>query len=146
MKLSHIMLLGCGVLMMASCSSVKHTADVAPVANRVVSYTVADLEVNAAKSSMTYSWSYNPFRPISISTIKENTEAKMLEEAGADVLLEPQYIVNKRGFLRGGSVTVIGYPARYRNFHKMTPAEAELFHKVESAKKEHKAHKRWFIF
>lgn len=146
MKFSHIMLLGCGMLLTASCSSVRHTADVAPVSAKVVSYTVADLEVSPAKSSLTYSWSFNPFRRVSISTVKQNTEARMLQDAGADVLVEPQYIVNQRGFLRGGSVTVIGFPAKYRNFHKMTPAEAELFNKVEIVRPPEKPHKRWLIF
>lgn len=146
MKLLYTLLIACAMLVTASCSSVKHTADVVPVSTKVVSYTVADLEVSPTKVSKTYSWSCNPFRSVSVSTVKKNTEAQLLQETGADVLLEPQYIVNKRGFLRGGSVTVIGFPAKFSNFHKMTTDEAELLHKVENVKHPEKPLKRWIIF
>lgn len=132
---------------MASCSSVRHTAATAPVDASVVSFTVADVKVNPEKISQTTSWSFNPFKRVSVETVKDNTTARMLQDAKADVLVEPEYIIEQRGFLRGGSVTVIGFPATYSNFHKMTPEEAELFKAVnmnKSKKKEHK--KRFFLF
>lgn len=114
------------VCLLASCSSIKHTASVAEVQTTVVNFTVADVNTNGIKVSKTTKWNYNPFRPVSVTTEIKNTEAKLLEESGCDILLEPQYIIEKRGFMRGGSVTVIGIPAKYSNFHKMTPEEAAI--------------------
>lgn len=132
---------------MGSCSSVRHTSTAVAVDSHVVSFTVADVKVNPEKISKTTSWSFNPFKRVSIESVKENTTASMLQDAEADVLMEPEYIIEQRGFLRGGSVTVIGFPATYSNFHKMTPEEAELFKAVnnrQSKKKESK--KRFFLF
>ncbi|MDE6099529.1 MAG: hypothetical protein K2G01_00650 [Paramuribaculum sp.] len=132
------------LLMLSSCSSIRHTSSTAAVETRVVNFTVADMDVDETKAEKTYSWNYNPFKRVSVSTIKENTEAELLKENGGDVLVEPQYIVKKRGIFRGGSVTVIGFPAKYTNFHKMTPAEAELI-KITAPEKK-KAKKRWLFF
>ena len=132
---------------MASCSSVRHTATAVPVDSQVVSFTVADVNVSPEKISQTTSWSFNPFKRVSVEIVKENTTARMLQNAKADVLVEPEYIIEQRGFLRGGSVTVIGFPATYSNFHKMTPEEAEFFKAVNTKpcnKKEHK--KRFLLF
>ena len=57
---------------------------------------------------------------------KDNTTAQLLEEAGADVLVEPQYVVKRRGIFRGGSVTVTGFPAKYKSFRTMTKDDAEI--------------------
>lgn len=129
----------------SSCSTIRHTATSVDVDNKVVTFTVANLDVQKQKVSKTYSWSYNPFKRVSISNIKGNITAELLNAQNADVLLEPQYIIEKRGFMRGGSVTVIGYPASYKDFHKMTPEEAAIVRDAFS-KKEKKANKRWFIF
>lgn len=131
---------------MASCSSIRHTSTAIPVDSRVVSYTVADVKVDPQKISMTTSWDFNPFKRVSIETVKDNTTAKMLQEAKADVLVEPEYIIEHRGLLRGGSVTVTGFPATYSNFHKMTPEEAELFKAVNSKQEKKKEHKKRFFF
>lgn len=132
------------IAFMASCSSVRHTATSVPVDTRVVSFAVADINIKPQKISQTTSWSYNPFKKVSIETIKDNTTARMLQDANADVLIEPEYIIERRGLLRGGSVTVIGFPATYSNFHNMTPAEAELL-KTLNLKKPQKEHKKKFL-
>lgn len=123
-------------VMLASCSSVRHTAETAAVNNTVTTFTVADMDVSTTKVSKTTSWPYNPFKRVSIDEVKENTEAALINENKADVLIEPQYIVERRGFLRGGSVTVIGFPAKYKNFHKMTPEEAEIVKNIKKPEKE----------
>lgn len=130
--------------MLASCSSIKHTADTECVKNTITTFTVADLNVNPQKHSLTTNWGFNPFRRVSVSLLKENTEAKLINITDADILIEPQYIVEKRGFLRGGSVTVTGYPAKYENFHKMTMEEAEIVKNIQ--RPEQKKPKRWIIF
>lgn len=132
-------------LVLCSCSSIKHTSAIVPVETKVVNFTVADVNVQPVKISKTTSWSYNPFRRVSVETVKTNTTALMLEETNADVLIEPEYIIEKRGFLRGGSVTVIGFPASYSNFHKMTQDEAQVFRAIGD-KAPQKERKRFFFF
>lgn len=149
MKKSFLIAAVAALGLMTSCASIKHTADTAPVETKIVSFTVADLNTKGKKVSKTTSWAYNPFRRVNVNTEIKNTEAKLLQEADDDVLLEPQYIIEKRGFLRGGSVTVIGIPAKYTNFHKMTPDEAAIIgnackEKCDKDKKERK--RRWFLF
>lgn len=56
---------------------------------------------------------------------KKKAEAKLLEESKADVVVQPQYTITRRGIFRGGSVTVTGYPATYKNFRPMTKDDAE---------------------
>ncbi len=131
---------------LGSCSSIRHTATAVPVESHVVSFTVADVKVGSEKISQTTSWDYNPFKRVSIETIKDNTTARMLQEANADVLVEPEYIIEKRGILRGGSVTVIGFPATYSNFHKMTSEEAELLKAVNQKQCKKKDSKKRFFF
>ncbi len=140
-----LLLLSLVALLVSSCSTIRHTASSVDVDNKVVSFTVADLDVQNKKATKTYNWNYNPFRRVSVNNIKENITAELINENNADVLLEPQYIVVKRGFLRGGSVTITGIPATYSNFHKMTPEEAKI---VGSAFREKKVEKkkRWFFF
>lgn len=125
----------CSCALMCSCSTIKRTAQIAEVTPTVVSMTVADMDVSLDKISKTNSWSYNMFRKVSVEEIKRNTTAEMLSEAEADVLIEPQYIVRKGGFMRGGSVTVIGFPAKFTDFHKMTAEEAEIFKNAQEGKK-----------
>lgn len=137
----------CAVLLLSSCTTVKHTSTVVPVESKIVSFTVADLEVSPKKVSKTYSWNWKPFGSPSIDLVKSNTEAELLKEAGADVLVEPEYIIEKRGCLRGGSVTVIGFPATYKNFHKMTKEELEVVKNLgPDVKVKHKGKKRFILF
>ncbi|MCM1520828.1 MAG: hypothetical protein NC098_08590 [Lachnoclostridium sp.] len=117
-----------------------------PVNNTVATFTVADLDVKKQKITSTTSWSYNPFKRVSVDDVKANTTARMLKDAGADVLLEPEYIVEKRGFLRGGSVTVTGFPANYKNFHKITPEEAEILKNINAKSSKDKKHKKFLFF
>lgn len=148
MKKLHIVLMSVSaiVTMLCSCSTIRHTSHTAPVNSTVTTFTVADLDVAPQKVTKTYSWSYNPFKPVSIETVKTNTTAALLNETGTDILVEPEYIVEKRGFLRGGSVTVIGFPAKFKNFHTMTPEEAEIVKNASYTKPEGNKHKRFWIF
>lgn len=147
MKGIKLIMASVATLLVCSCSSIQHTATTADVQTKVVNFTVADVKTNGQKVSKTTSWNFNPFKRVSVSTEIKNTEAKMLMETGNDILLEPQYIVEKRGFLRGGSVTVIGIPAKYVNFHKMTPEEATIISKMNvDDKKCNVKKKKWFLF
>lgn len=112
-------------LAMSSCSTIQHTATTAPVDTHVYNLTVAELDVADKKAEKTYDWKWNPFRTISLSREKSNVTASLLKDVDADVLVEPQFEIKRRGLFRGGSLTVTGFPAKYRNFHSMTMEEAE---------------------
>ncbi|MDE7387904.1 MAG: hypothetical protein K2M97_01485 [Muribaculaceae bacterium] len=113
-------------LALSSCTTVQHTASTEQIDTRIYNMTVADVNVSTEKQSHTFSWNWTPFRAFSLSSVKESAAAELLMEAKADVLVEPQYIVKRRGLFRGGEVTVIGYPATYTNFHHMTETDAAL--------------------
>lgn len=114
------------VLSLSSCSTITHTTQVEPIDTQIYNVTVADMDVSKQKQSATTEWSWSPFNTFSLSTVKENAEAKLLEQTGGDVLVEPQFEVHRRGLFRGGSVTVTGYPATYSNFRPMTASEADV--------------------
>lgn len=114
----------------SSCSTVSHTALTANVDSYVVTLTVADLDVSKEKQTATANWNWNPFAMLQDHKAIKDAEAEMLRSTGSDVVVEPSYKITKRGFLRGGSVEVTGYPAKYTGFHSMTEKEAESINKL----------------
>lgn len=124
MKINLLALCGLAVLL-SSCSTISHTSQTTGVDARVYNLTVADLDVADQKVSKTVDWKWTPLSTVSVESQKKNAEAELCNETGADVVIEPQYEVNRRGLFRGGSVTVTGYPAKYRNFRPMTQEDAE---------------------
>lgn len=121
------LLIGFGLAVAASsCSTISHTSQMAPVDAQVYNLTVADMDVSKNKVSTTVEWKWTPLSSVSIEAQKDNATAELLKEADADVVVEPQYTVKRRGLFRGGSLTVTGYPAKYRNFRAMTPADADM--------------------
>lgn len=121
----NILAVGVAVLALSSCTTITHTSQTAAVDTQVYNLTVADLNVAAKKDSVTLDWKWNPLSTVSLKAQKESATHKLLSENDADVLVEPQYIVNRRGIFRGGSVTVTGYPASYTDFRAMTTDDAE---------------------
>lgn len=112
------------LLALCSCSTISHTCEYENVDTKVVSVTVADMTVRPQRIEHTSNWKWRPFNTVSVSHETEKATGELLKEIGADVLVEPQYIVKRRGLFRGGSVTVSGYPATYHNFRPMTEADA----------------------
>lgn len=120
-----ILAAGIAALALSSCSTITHTSQTAAVDTQVYNLTVADMKVAAKKDSVTVDWKWNPLSTISLSAQKETATHTLLGKSEADVLVEPEYIVKRRGLFRGGSVTVTGYPATYSNFRAMTADDAE---------------------
>lgn len=112
------------VVALSSCSTINNTAYTTTPEVMVVNMTVADIDVAPQQVTATTTWNWNPFR--TVSSYKKNAEAIALRETGSDILVEPVYEVHKRGFLRGGSVTVTGHPGKFVNFRKMTEKDAEI--------------------
>lgn len=121
----NILAAGIAALALSSCSTITHTSQTAAVDTQVYNLTVADMKVAAKKDSVTVDWKWNPLSTVSLSAQKETATHTLLGKSDADVLVEPEYIVKRRGLFRGGSVTVTGYPATYSNFRAMTAEDAE---------------------
>lgn len=119
-------IIACAAMALSSCTTVKNTASTEAVDTKIASMTVADLQVDKEKVSKTVKWNWSPLTSVSVADKKENATGELLLEKDADVLIEPQYVVNHRGLFRGGSVTVTGYPAKYYNFRPMTKEDAEM--------------------
>ncbi len=145
-----ILALLCVVLLLSSCTTVRETAATAPVQTSIVSIGVADVDIEPETVSRTYSWSYwdYAFKKCDINQIKENLTAELLQEHKADVLVEPQFIVERGGFFRGGSVTVIGRPGKYKNFRNLSPEEYKGIdlNTILNGKQESQKHKRFLLF
>ena len=135
------LILACGALMLASCSTVKKTATAIPVNNGVYQYpAVADLDIrDKAEGVMT--WNFMPFHwgepPLSVA--KSNLVAELLKEKNADVLLEPQFVFEKTSFGER-RLTVTGFTATYKNFRNATSDDLEAL-KVCAPINKHKDYK-----
>lgn len=120
-----ILAAGIAALALSSCSTITHTSQTAAIDTQVYNLTVADMKVAAKKDSVTVDWAWNPLSTVSLKAQKETATHSLLNKNEADVLVEPEYIVKRRGIFRGGSVTVTGYPATYANFRAMSNEDAE---------------------
>lgn len=125
MMTRNILAAGLAVLALSSCSTITHTSQTAAVDTQLYNLTVADMTVAPKKDSVTVDWKWNPLSTLSLKAQKESATHALLNKNEADVLVEPQYIVSRRGIFRGGSVTVTGYPATYTGFRAMTADDAE---------------------
>lgn len=119
-------------LLITSCTTLKKTAATVDVNASITQYpTLADLEIKG-KVEKTVVWNWNPFRrDITLNVRKGNLIAEILKEADADVLLEPQTIYTKQSFGER-TLTVIGIPAKYKNFRKATEKDLKVLEAVSS--------------
>lgn len=122
---SRIAVLAVGLLVLTSCGTIrKSSVTTAEVQTTVVQYpTVTDLEI-LPKIEKTIAWQWNPFQSDNVNLKKTNLMYDVLKEAGADVLLEPQYNYTKVPFLER-RLTITGYPAKFKNFRKATDADID---------------------
>lgn len=107
---------------LSSCSTVMKTASTAETTSSIENATVAELDV--APERITYKTS--PSKAVQrggMANVQRAAEAEALTANGnADVLVEPQYIIEKKKSLFGSkvtSITVTGRPAKYRNFRSL---------------------------
>lgn len=118
-------ILGSSVLLLltTSCASVKQnsvrTMDVA--SGGIVHNTlIVDLDVSETRVKGTAMGS----KKSEVDQIKKDAIAYAVESVSADVLVEPRFkveVVNARI-----TVNVTGYPATFKNFRPITPADLEL--------------------
>lgn len=149
MKAKNILMI-CAVAFLSSCSTIRMTSDSTPVITPVSTYpTVADLNISPTRISKTVTWQWNPFSTMSLTTRKNNVTAELVNESGADILIEPEYVQQTSWLnLLGGSITVSGYPATFENFRKATPEDIEALKAVIPIKEcnENKNKKHFLIF
>lgn len=105
----------------SSCETLEKTATTANISSDTKSATLADLKVGErVTATMDVS---KEIRRGGLNNIKQAVEAQALKEGGnADLLLEPQFIVEKHRGLIGSKVTKItvsGRPAFYTNFRSV---------------------------
>lgn len=111
-------LMALAAIALTSCSTMTQTSKTAGVESSLLSATVADMKVgNRVKAEINVDKS---LRRGGMTNIRHAVEAEALAKAGnADVLLEPQYVIEKKTGLFGSKVTKIsvsGRPATYQNF------------------------------
>lgn len=112
----------CAAISITSCQMVQQTADTVGIDAKVVQVpTVADLDVQPQRvtNTQTWRWRFLNVDQLSLGQRKLNLIYDMVNEAKADVLVEPQVRFTKK-FFGERSLTISGYPASYKNFRKPT--------------------------
>ena len=112
------------VLALSSCQTMVKTARTANAQSDIKSITVADLKVADKRVTATIDPVTKDLRKAGEKNVRQAVEAKALEMAGgADILLEPRYVMTKKsGLFRGKritSISVSGRPAWYQNFRTL---------------------------
>lgn len=138
MKKNIIAALACTALLMASCNTVTMTSDTLKVASDAQSVTVADLDVKPRKEK-TEEWNFVPFNigQPSLAQRKNNLIAEIVNEQGADILVEPLVSFEKKLFGKR-TLTISGRPATFKDFRKPTTSDIAAFNALKPgpAKKE----------
>lgn len=125
-----LQLLVCGLgigLLFSSCSMFNYTTYTAKtmgIENRIVQMpTVVDLVVDSMRHEKDTAWENILFKKhTSVKNQMDYLIASILEESGADVLVEPKASLDvKMSWIRSNyKLSVTGYPARYVNFRPAT--------------------------
>ncbi len=122
------------LLLFSSCSMMKEsTTTTLDIQSGVYQYpTVADMDVTA-KAEKTVKWNFVPFqfKDPSLDKLALNTVAELLKEKDCDVLLEPQYIYTKVPYGER-TLTILGFPAKYKNFRKATTEDIKAIQSVSN--------------
>lgn len=114
-------------LILTSCSVTKSSYSGSRIKTSIEQYpTVADIEVGE-KIEKTETWIYNPFiiNNPGVETITNNIISDMVKDSNADALIEPETVYVKKLFGRR-SITVSGYPAKFKNIRKATEKDLEV--------------------
>lgn len=128
------MFLGTGIgILFSSCSMFSytaHTAKTLAIENEVRQMPlVVDLHVDSTRWERDTAWENVLFKKhASVKNQMDYLVASILEESGADVLVEPKVSLDARmGWIRSRyDMKVMGYPARYVNFRPATMQDMRL--------------------
>lgn len=126
-KLIYLILL---LFILASCGSLKQTdSKILDIKSKVTQYpTLVDLEVQKESISGSVEWKKTIFsRDIPLEVRIGNLIADMTNKAKADILVEPRFTLEKGSSgWRSKKITIIGYPASYKNFRPATAEDIEV--------------------
>lgn len=108
----------------SSCSVMKQTASEQDVNSKVIAATISDLDVADHKITYTYIPSKKVRKLGMQNCINAAISEALANNGGGDVLIETQKaIIQSYGLGRKiKSVTVCGYPAKYKNFRPVDDA------------------------
>ena len=134
---THIYKAICGIacLAAASCTTVRTTSDTAAVNAQLEAVAVADLDVQPQRKVSTVEWPWSPFafaQP-KLEERRSNLVAKIVEESGADVLVEPAETFKKKSFGKR-TLTISGYPAKLTDFRTPTKLDSCAIRIAEAGK------------
>lgn len=133
-RILQLMFLGTGIgILFSSCSMFSytaHTAKTLAIENEVRQMPlVVDLHVDSTRWERDTAWENVLFKKhASVKNQMDYLVASILEESGADVLVEPKVSLDARmGWIRSRyDMKVMGYPARYVNFRPATMQDMRL--------------------
>lgn len=130
-------------IMLTSCQTLMQTSRNISTGSSINSVTLADLNVSDTRESHTIEHVTKAMQSGGEENVKRIAEAKILEKANADILVEPRYHIVKERRLFGGSkitsITVSGRPANFTNFRQVEDSILFRPEKVYITEKE-KAH------
>lgn len=108
------------LLAMSSCNTMKKTATSVDVANSISTQTSADLEVSGKRIVYTFRPTKAERKSGSKGVQNAAVAAALRANDNSDVLVAPEFETRIRHSLFGSSkiteITVMGYPAKYKNF------------------------------
>lgn len=104
----------------------KKQSNVVNIETTITAVSTADLDIADERVSKSATWTMNFLTRNTLEQRKANLIVELCRQAGADVLVDPQFTFKKRMF-GGGKLTVSGYPAKYKNFRTMTDSEIDAF-------------------
>ena len=134
-----ILILSVAAMAMISCSTVRNSASLAEVDNKILAGAVADLEVSPRRLTYTYKTKARVRRAGTKNCIKTAVREALDANGGADILIQEEvttitrFALFARNFQRLKSVTVSGYPAKYKNITAIP--QSSLIKRIEVGKK-----------
>ncbi|OYT11165.1 MAG: hypothetical protein B6I18_05250 [Bacteroidetes bacterium 4572_112] len=123
MKISRIIFFIFLAISSISCSTIFHTTETntIDIDEKGIQHTplITDLEIRSKKVEG------KAFGSVSaITKLKEEAIFNAVSKSNADLLIEPIYTITTSG--SKATVTVVGWPANYRNFKQMTVADTTV--------------------
>ena len=117
---------------LASCSTIKNSASVARVENKILAGAVADLEVSSQRIVYTYLPTNAVRRGGYHNCINTAVREALEKNGGGDVLVQLETTVKVSMSQKIKSVTVSGYPAKYKNIQ--TVSQSSLIKGLEAGR------------
>ena len=134
-----IFILAVAAMAMTSCSTVLNTASVNDVDNKILAGAVADLEVSSQRVTYTYKTKASARRGGTKNCVRTAIREALEANGGGDIMVQEEvttvirFALFGKRFKKVKSVTVSGYPAKYKNIK--TIPQSSLIKGLESGGK-----------